>query len=157
MRQRCCQKNNLGIIRTGDSGREPHVRNYALPLGHHVAVDRATGQADSRLMSLGRAIKDALDQRPQSWLGEQLGVDPAQVSRIISGKLEVTTERLADIERALGVTPGTIFRAAGYVADNPTVIDAIVADKALTPEQKRTLRNVYELAISSRRQGRQRS
>lgn len=119
---------------------------------HHVAVDKRKSPADSGLVLIGAAIKDALGDRSQAWLGEQLDLDPSVVSRIISGRIaELTVDRVAEIEQVLGVTAGTLLRAGGYVADQVTVADAITADATLNPEQKRTLRNVYDLAISSQR------
>lgn len=117
---------------------------------HQVGVDKAKSRGDSGLVSLGQAIKDSLGGRSQAWLAEQIDIDPSVVSRIISGQIaDLTVERVVEIEEALELTPGTLFRAGGYISDEVTVLGAIAADRDLTPEQKRTLRNVYELAINS--------
>lgn len=115
-----------------------------------VAVDKGRGRADSGLVQLGQAIRESLGDRSQAWLATQLGIDQSVISRIISGQIqELAVDRVAEIEKVLDLTPGALLRAAGYVADTIGVRDAITADKQLTPEQKRTLRNVYDLAISS--------
>lgn len=113
-------------------------------------MDTRRAPADSGLVLIGAAIRDILGDRSQAWLSEQLHLDASMVSRILAGKItELTVERVAEIETVLGCIPGTLFRAGGYIADNVTVPAAITADRDLTPEQKRTLRNVYELAITA--------
>lgn len=127
-----------------------HRRN--LRIVQDVAVDKRLSRADSPLVLLGQAIKDSLGGRTQAWLAAELDLDASVVSRMIAGEIkDLTVDRVAEIEAILDCTPGTLLRAAGYVADTVNVLDAITADRNLSAEQKRTLRNVYDLAISSSR------
>lgn len=113
-------------------------------------MDGRTKEADTRLVRLGQAILDALGDRTQTWLANELGIDGSVVSRLVSGQItEVTVQRIYELETALKVSRGTLLRAAGYIEDKTTVLDAIVADKRISPEQKRTLRNIYEMSVSA--------
>lgn len=121
-----------------------------------VPVDKRPHRAEPDLVAFGSAVADALGARTQTWLAGELGIDGGHMSRIVAGKVGVALDMVVKIEDALGVGRGALLRAAGYVDDDSTVLGAITADRALTPEQKRTLRNVYELAINSTPHPRQR-
>ncbi|MGB8984141.1 MAG: helix-turn-helix domain-containing protein [Anaerolineales bacterium] len=70
---------------------------------------------------LGTWIRDSLNDlgRNQAWLAEKIGVQPPQVSRIISGSSEPTPELLGAIADALGKPRVQAYRAAGYLNQEP--------------------------------------
>lgn len=114
-----------------------------------MAVDKTAEQAERGLMALGGAIIDALGTRTQTWLAGEVGIDGGHLNKIIKGLVPgLSLEMVMRIENALGLDRGDLLRAGGFVSASG-VRDAIAADKALTAEQKRTLRNVYDLAAAS--------
>jgi transcriptional regulator with XRE-family HTH domain len=66
---------------------------------------------------LGQWIRENLKEkgRNQAWLAERISVQPPQVSRIISGESEATTDMLNAIADALGKPRIQIYRAAGHI------------------------------------------
>lgn len=116
-----------------------------------VAVDKTAEQAERGVVLIGGAILDALGPRTQAWLAREVGIDAGHLNKIISGKVPgLSLEMVMRIEDALELDRGDLLRAGGFVSAG-RVRDAIAADKGLTAEQKRTLRSVYDLAVSSRR------
>lgn len=77
--------------------------------------------------NLGVWIKDALKGigRNQTWLAEKIGVQPPQVSKIISGGSEVTPENLIAIADALGKPRIQAFRAAGWIDPIPKANEVV--------------------------------
>lgn len=75
----------------------------------------------SNTTQLGDWIRDGLKDlgRSQAWLAEKIGVQPPQVSRIISGASEPTPEILGAIADALGKPRVQAYRAAGYLNQEP--------------------------------------
>jgi DNA-binding transcriptional regulator YdaS (Cro superfamily) len=72
--------------------------------------------------TLGRAIKRAMKSstiRTQVALAEALGVDQTLISRMVTGKVSVTVERVREIEDVCGLPRGQVLRWAGYVEDRP--------------------------------------
>lgn len=101
-------------------------------------------------MALGQAISDALGGRTQAWLAAEIGMDAGHVNKIIKGAIPgLTLAMVVRLEDALELDRGDLLRAGGYVTAI-AVRDAIAADPVLTGEQKRTLRNVYDLSVSTR-------
>lgn len=99
----------------------------------------------------------------QTWLGAEVAAlegrrEPyaqAAVSRWLDGQTALEPERVFLIERALGKRPGTFSRLAGYVpaGSRPvrSVIDALEADPALSPEGRRTVAIAYRAAVEASR------
>jgi len=99
---------------------------------------------------LRRAIKAELDSQghSQPWLAAAIDVHPSQVSRMLSGEIEISLERMLDIEDAFGVPHCFLFRMAGIVASEPTTRDAIAGDVDLEPAERRIVLSVYDGARS---------
>ena len=75
----------------------------------------------SNSSKLGDWIRQGLKDvnRNQVWLAEKIGVQPPQVSRIISGGSEATPDLLSAIADALGKPRAQAYRAAGYLNPEP--------------------------------------
>lgn len=88
----------------------------------------------------GDALKVLLGDRPQQWLANELGVSQSAISQWIKAQTEPLPPRVFEIERVLGVEPGTLSRLLGYRpddgADTLSVEAAILADPSLTDDQK---------------------
>lgn len=114
----------------------------------YVAVDEGGERAETRLVTIGEAIKDALGSRTQKSLATALDIDPAQVTRIIKGQAtELPLERVAAIEDELGLDRGELLRRAGYVDDGVSVEGAIAVDDDLWPGTKRALVSSYRALL----------
>jgi len=61
----------------------------------------------------------------QSELAEKIGVQPPQISRIISGERGPTTETLIKMADALRMPREKIFRAAGIIAPEPNINETV--------------------------------
>lgn len=71
----------------------------------------------SNANKLGVWIRDGLNElgKNQAWLAEKVGVQPPQISRIISGSSEAPPDLLGAIADALGKPRAQAYRAAGYL------------------------------------------
>lgn len=65
---------------------------------------------DAAPVNIGDAIKQARGSRGQEWLADQLGVKQPTVSDWENGRRTPMPQRFADIERVLGIEPGTLAR-----------------------------------------------
>ena len=68
--------------------------------------------------ALGQALRDALGDRTQRWLADEVGIDPATVSRFVQGKQLPTLDQLSKMARALNVSTRSLLARAGYIDDN---------------------------------------
>lgn len=111
---------------------------------------------------LGDAIRKEMagaDVRPAE-LARRLDVAESTVSRLAGGLVQdVTVDRLVQIERALGVPPGRLFRSAGLVVDDDgiTVRERIEADPLLTADELRIVLRIYDSAVAASAESRSRS
>ena len=76
------------------------------------ANDRAR---QPRTLALGRAIRRHRGEMAQGDLAPGLGVSQASISSWELGGVDLTCEQVAELERRLGLRPGTLFVEAGYV------------------------------------------
>jgi len=63
----------------------------------------------------------------QAALAQRLGVSFQAVQKYEAGVARMSTGRLYDVARALGVAPGYLFE--GFAADDSTVLDTPAADR----------------------------
>lgn len=69
-----------------------------------------------RPKALGRALRTARGQRTQTEIGNLLGgVPQTTISRWEAGAVDLTVEQVNLIEGTLGLEPGHLLRAGGYV------------------------------------------
>lgn len=53
---------------------------------------------------LNIAIRGAMDRRPGKWLSEISGIQPSEISRILTGRLRPSEGQLAKINKALNTS-----------------------------------------------------
>lgn len=70
-----------------------------------------------RLTALGDAIRVARGTRSQTEIARRLDRPQSSISAWESGSVDLSAERLHELESALEVAPGTLLRAAGYLPD----------------------------------------
>jgi transcriptional regulator with XRE-family HTH domain len=105
---------------------------------------------DKRLTDLGGLIKSQREVARMSVrrLAQLAGVSNPYLSQIERGLRKPSAEILQQIAHALQISAETLYERAGILAPGdrprPGVREAIVADTALTPEQRRALLDVYE-------------
>jgi transcriptional regulator with XRE-family HTH domain len=109
----------------------------------------------SKIM-FGEWLKEELDRQKisQTSLAFQVGVTPAQISRIISGDRASTTDTLAAIAHALKISPVTILRKAGLLPEgneNVSFDDWAFLLGQLSPEDQAELRSIAEMKIERRK------
>lgn len=109
------------------------------------------------MSKFGDWLKSELESKKisQTELAYQIGVTPAQVSRIISGDRATTNDTLTAIAHALKVSPIKIFRKAGLLPD-ANGADVKLDDWAflldqMSPEDEVELRQIAELKIERRK------
>lgn len=75
----------------------------------------------SNTNQLGEWMRDGLRDigKNQAWLAEKVGVQPPQISRIISGSSEATPDLLSAIADALGKPRIQAYRVAGFLEKLP--------------------------------------
>lgn len=113
----------------------------------HDGVDGNGVFAEPERMSLGNAIAAGLAAtgHPASWLAEAINLDAGQISRIINGRSkELTVARVVQIEQALQLRRGHLFRAAGLIEEDVGVIEALASDTKLDDEWKHQFTEMYE-------------
>lgn len=121
--------------------------------------DKTPPTADQRHLTFGRqlAAARAAARVTQEDLAARLGVKQSTVSGWENGvnspeEIETTFQ----IERLLGVNPGELSRHLGYLPVEAVQIagsfeDAITGDPLLDDADRSALRNVYEMAVRTRR------
>ena len=92
-----------------------------------------------------RTVREAADVS-QGQLAARIGKKQSMISEYESGRKPLPLRDLADIEKALGVTHGAVLVAAGFVDQDLSARDLIMADPSLSAEDRRTLVKVYDLA-----------
>ncbi|MCU1497040.1 MAG: hypothetical protein JWM47_993 [Acidimicrobiales bacterium] len=113
------------------------------------AQARASEKAKRR-MAMGAAIRSARGEQTQAEIGARLGdVPQTTISRWEQGLVELSYEQVMDLERALGVSAGTLGRAAGYLRPGTRLssIDIMLAireDEALVPDIREIAASTYD-------------
>lgn len=90
-------------------------------------------------------------------LAQRLGVAESTVSRLAAGLVQdVSVDRLVQIEAALGLPRGRLFRSAGLVDDptGETVRERLEGDPALSAAELRIVLRVYDSAVDASREER---
>jgi transcriptional regulator with XRE-family HTH domain len=116
--------------------------------------------ARRRSSSLGEIIRQQRELAEMSMrqFAEVAGISNPYLSQIERG-LRAPSEHVIDgIANALKVSADTLYEQAGMTPgdeddDGTAVLDAIGADKRLTPRQRSALKAVYEAFVSTRQPG----
>lgn len=101
------------------------------------------------------AVLNELGDRPTKTLGEALGLDGSQGTRIANGGRALSIDDVIRYETFFDLPAGAILRAAGLIADVTDARTAIAADRALTPGQREVVLDAYDSAV--RRSDKERS
>jgi transcriptional regulator with XRE-family HTH domain len=116
--------------------------------------DEESPQAD--LLDVGAFIRSQRERTKMSVrrLAELADVSNPYLSQIERGLRKPSAEILQQVANALRISVESLYVRAGILPDSghstSTVLEAIEADPALTPEQKQALRNVYESFLANR-------
>lgn len=90
-------------------------------------------------------VREAVDIS-QSELARRIGKKPSYVSEWESGRKILPLRLISDIEKALGLTRGTVLTRAGLVDLLVSPRDVIASDPDLDPEDRRLLLGLYDRA-----------
>lgn len=94
-----------------------------------------------------KQTRESLDPKiTQEMLAERTGFRQTQISRWERTN-EPSLDELAALEKAMGVAPGTVLRAAGYVREPKTVDEVIHTDPNLMPELLGVVLDAYRAAV----------
>jgi len=132
------------------------MSGYTARIGAAVVSAVVTDGTDGRA-TFGHALDQLLAERERgrSWLGAEVAriegsdepLSGASVSKWVAGN-PPAPPRVFAIERALGVSPGTLSRHLGYLPvdtqEGITPRDALRDDPALSPMAKRVMLKVYD-------------
>jgi transcriptional regulator with XRE-family HTH domain len=88
--------------------------------------------------AIGRALREELGARPQRWLADQMGIDPATVSRFMRGQQLPTLDQLDGAAKAFGISRRLLLERAGYISDE-TELDLSL----LPPEARAAVMGAY--------------
>lgn len=83
-------------------------------------------------------------------LADRAGVSNPYLSQIERGLRKPSAEILKRLSRALSISAESLYSRAGLIEEGPRppdVIDAIDADQALSPSQKRVLADLYRTLV----------
>ena len=130
--------------------------------GEPVLASKVGEEDRARRLNFGRLLSSALKARDmkQDELAGMLGTTQSSVSGWINGKYEPGAATVFCVERCLGVDPGSLSRALGYLpvestASTENVETAIAQSTRLDDEEKAALAAIYRvLAKRSLRRGR---
>lgn len=124
--------------------------------GRGSRTPRPPGPLDERIAAVAREIcrqrnwsyQDLADRIVPAHHGEAW--DKSRAVRFLTAKKRITVTELADICRALEVTPEWFYQQAGIVRLPDSTKGWIEADAHLDPEDRRALARQYQLARAAR-------
>lgn len=85
-------------------------------------------------------------------LADRAGVSNPYLSQIERGIRRPSAEILKRISRALEISAETLYTQAGLIDEGPTrptVVEAVQADRTLTPRQKQVLLDLYRALLEA--------
>lgn len=105
--------------------------------------------ADPKICAAFRRTRESLEPKvTQEMLAEKTGFRQTQISRWERTN-EPSLDELAALEKAMGVVPGTVLRAAGYVKEARTVDEVVHTDPNLAPELVGVVLQAYRAAVTA--------
>lgn len=118
-----------------------------------VAVDRQAKGAQHGAMPVGVALRherEALKLSQEELAARSNGafIQP-NVSKWETGESTPGLDDVAALEKALGVNPGFLFSAAGYVSPATSTRQAIETDPSLQPGYRSLVLAVYDTAVAN--------
>ena len=132
------------------SGRQPERDSTGAP----DATDAAATTDHPDFLDVGAFIRTQRERAKLSVrrLAELAEVSNPYLSQIERGLRKPSAEVLQQVAHALRISVESLYVRAGFLANETrsvsTVPEAIEADRALTPEQKLALRQVYDSFVA---------
>ena len=116
-------------------------------------AEEATGQIDGE-NEVGTFIREQRERANLSLrrLADRAGVSNPYLSQIERGIRNPSAEILKRLSRALEISAETLYTRAGLIEDGPaapTVVEAIEADRNLTPRQKQVVLDLYRALVEA--------
>jgi transcriptional regulator with XRE-family HTH domain len=114
-------------------------------------AEDATGLTENEV---GNFIREQRERANLSLrrLAERAGVSNPYLSQIERGIRNPSAEILKRLSRALEISAETLYTRAGLIEAGPaapTVVEAIEADRALTPRQKQVVLDLYRALVEA--------
>lgn len=111
-------------------------------------------QESSTVTDVGHFIRQQRERANLSLrrLADRAGISNPYLSQIERGIRRPSAEILKRISRALEISAETLYTRAGLIDEGPatpTVVEAIEADRALTPRQKQVLLDLYRALLEA--------
>ena len=116
-----------------------------------VALSVAT--RDDARMDPGQALRAARGKHTQQEIAARMGVSQNAISDWERGRNRAGLDDIAAFEEAAGRPRGWVLRAAGYVAENAGVVEAIRADPLLEDVFRDALISLYQHGVEHARNG----
>ena len=109
---------------------------------------------ESKHPDLGQFIREQRQRANLSLrrLADRAGISNPYLSQIERGIRKPSAEILKRLSRALEISANTLYHRAGLIDEevqSPTVVEAIDAEKRLSPSQKKVLFDIYKVLIRS--------
>lgn len=85
-------------------------------------------------------------------MADRAGISNPYLSQIERGIRKPSAEILKQLSRALEISAETLYTRAGLIDEGPavpTVVEAIDADRKLTPRQKHVLLDLYRALVEA--------
>lgn len=85
-------------------------------------------------------------------LADRAGISNPYLSQIERGIRRPSAEILKRLSRALEISAETLYTRAGLIEEGPpvpTVVEAVEADRVLTPRQKQVLLDLYRALVEA--------
>lgn len=111
-------------------------------------------EGSHRHLDLGGFIRQQRERANLSLrrLAERAGVSNPYLSQIERGIRKPSAEILKRLSRALEISAETLYTRAGLIEEGPgapTVVEAIEADRVLSPRQKQVLLDLYRALVEA--------
>jgi transcriptional regulator with XRE-family HTH domain len=116
-------------------------------------TDEAAATDDER-SEIGAFIRQQRERADLSLrrLADRAGISNPYLSQIERGIRRPSAEILKRLSRALEISAETLYTRAGLIEEGPpvpTVVEAVEADRALTPRQKQVLLDLYRALVDA--------
>jgi hypothetical protein len=109
-----------------------------------MSVESVTPKAHDPNVLIGEAVRRHLGSLSQNQLAARLHIDSGQFSKMLNGRNAWTLRRIVLTEQELGLEPGVLLRAGGYVKESKTVREHISTDPALNAATREIVLSLYD-------------
>lgn len=124
------------------------------PTAEAESISGTDPESDGALHDVGEFIREQRERANLSLrrLAERAGVSNPYLSQIERGIRKPSAEILKRLSRALEISAESLYSRAGLIevgGTTPTVVEAIEADRRLTPRQKQVLLDLYRALVEA--------